>query len=171
MIFFFGFFWRFFHSALSPVYQLGNLWPVYRLIPVFTFGVPLLNTLVLLRSGIRVTWRHHRILNLNIYKAKLRIIITIRLGLYFTFLQVSEYYRRRFSLCDRVYGSVFFVATGFHGLHVLIGSRFLLVILVRIFYIEFTNFHHIGFELAAWYWHFVDVVWIFLFRWLYWWSA
>ena len=170
VLFFFGFFWRFFHSALRPVPEIGLAWPPKGIEPVYPFGVPLLNTLVLLRSGVSVTWRHHRILIKNYLERVQRLIITLFLGVYFTFLQGIEYYRCSFTLADRVYGSVFFVATGFHGTHVLIGSIFLAVMLSRLFRFEFREQHHTGFELAAWYWHFVDVVWIFLFRCIYWWG-
>jgi cytochrome c oxidase subunit 3 len=97
------------------------------------------------------------------YQFKLAIYLTISLGIYFTFLQGLEYYEARFSFADRVYGSTFFIATGFHGLHVIIGTLFLFVCLLRHMKFEFRPNHHFGFEAAAWYWHFVDVVWLFLY--------
>jgi cytochrome c oxidase subunit 3 len=97
------------------------------------------------------------------------LIITIILGVYFTILQAYEYLEASFSIADSIYGSTFFVATGFHGLHVLIGSRFLIVCLARLLFNQFSLTHHFGFEAAAWYWHFVDVVWLFLYINVYWW--
>lgn len=111
--------------------------------------MPLLNTVVLLSSGLRVTWSHHSILAGSLLEAEFRLFITILLGGYFTILQGIEYLETRFSLRDSVYGTTFFVATGFHGLHVLIGTRFLLVCLVRLFFQHFTQAHHLGFEAAA----------------------
>lgn len=101
----------------------------------------------------------------------LGLFFTVLLGFYFTFLQGMEYLECRFCLRDRVYGTTFFVATGFHGLHVIIGRSFLTVCLFRQFFLHFTSFHHLGFEAAAWYWHFVDVVWLFLFVSIYWWGS
>jgi cytochrome c oxidase subunit 3 len=130
----------------------------------------LLNTIVLLSSGITVTWTHHSILSQNINEALLRLILTIILGFYFTLLQLIEYKETRFSISDRVYGTTFFVTTGFHGLHVIIGSTFLAVSFIRLLNNHFTSSHHVGFEAAAWYWHFVDVVWLGLFLSIYWWG-
>lgn len=112
-------------------------------------NVPLLNTIILLSSGVRVTWSHHAIMNNIINKANLSIFITILLGLYFSILQGFEYYQAEFCLSDSVYGSTFFIATGFHGLHVLIGSTFLLICYLRIKNIQISSTHLIGFEAAA----------------------
>jgi cytochrome c oxidase subunit 3 len=133
--------------------------------------VPLLNTAVLLASGVSVTWAHHSLIERNQLAAKQALFITVSLGIYFTYLQATEYSDTPFSIADRVYGSSFFVATGFHGLHVLIGSSFLLVCLARTSNFHFSSQHHFGFEAAAWYWHFVDVVWIFLYLCIYWWGS
>jgi cytochrome c oxidase subunit 3 len=130
----------------------------------------MLNTIVLLASGARVTWAHNTIVRRNRRCAKSALIITVGLGLFFTFLQVAEYGVASFSISDRIYGSAFFVATGFHGAHVIIGSSFLLVCLYRIFRGHFSAKHHAGLEAAAWYWHFVDVVWICLYLCVYWWP-
>jgi cytochrome c oxidase subunit 3 len=102
-----------------------------------------------LASGVSVTYCHHRIINKDLLRRKVGLIITIALGFYFTFLQLGEYQETRFSIADRVFGSVFFVATGFHGLHVIIGSLFLLVCLLRFFLEHFSSSHHFGFEAAA----------------------
>lgn len=171
IFFFFAFFWAFFHRRLRPTPELGCSWPPTGIYPLNPFSVPLLNTAVLLASGATVTWAHHRLVEGNKEEALLRLGITVTLGAYFTFLQAGEYYEAPFTIADRVYGSTFFVATGFHGLHVLIGSTFLLVCLGRVYYNHFSPGHHIGFEAAAWYWHFVDVVWIFLYLCIYWWGS
>lgn len=171
VLFFFAFFWAFFHRRLAPTDQLGCIWPPSGITPINPFSVPLLNTAVLLASGITVTWSHHSLLARNFSQAAQALLLTVTLGVYFTILQAQEYVEASFSIADRVYGSTFFVATGFHGLHVLIGSTFLLICLVRLSQNHFSNAHHFGFEAAAWYWHFVDVVWIFLYTFIYWWGS
>lgn len=171
VIFFVSFFWAFFHRRLSPRVELGCAWPPVGINALNPYQLPLLNTIVLLASGVTVTFCHHRILNKDLTRRKIRLIITIFLGLYFTFLQLGEYKETRFSIADRVFGSVFFVATGLHGLHVIIGSLFLIVCLLRLFLEHFSSKHHFGFEAASWYWHFVDVVWIFLYCNIYIWGS
>jgi len=125
VLFFFSFFWAFFHSRLSPTIELGLSWPPTAIFPFNPFHVPLLNTSLLLASGATVTWSHYRIINNNYKNASLALFITIILGAVFSILQAWEYIEARFSISDRVYGSTFFVSTGFHGLHVIIGSLFL----------------------------------------------
>ena len=171
VLFFFRFFWAFFHRRLSPSVELGIIWPPTGIQPFNPFQIPLLNTAILLASGATVTWAHHSILESNHSQALQRLALTIILGIYFTGLQALEYYEASFTIADSSYGSTFFVATGFHGLHVIIGSLFLLVCLYRIFICHFSNTHHFGFEAAAWYWHFVDVVWLFLYISIYWWGG
>ena len=171
VIFFFSFFWAFFHRALSPTVELGGVWPPNGLIPFNPLEVPLLNTLVLLSSGIRVTWSHHRMICGNHKKGLNGLVVTVILGAYFTVLQAFEYYEASFRIADRAYGATFFVATGFHGLHVIVGSLFLSVCVVRIIRGHFSPKHHMGFEAAVWYWHFVDVVWLFLYIIIYWWGG
>lgn len=171
IIFFLAFFWAFFHSSLAPTPELGCTWPPTGITPINPFSVPLLNTAVLLASGVSVTWAHHRLIERNRLNTTISLSITILLGIYFTLLQLSEYWEAPFSIADRVYGTTFFVATGFHGLHVLIGTSFLLVCLARHLKLHFSSNHHFGFEAAAWYWHFVDVVWIFLYLCIYWWGS
>lgn len=138
--------------------------------PIKPFLVPLLNTAVLLSSGVTVTWSHHRIIEKNWGEAVQRLFLTAVLGFYFTVLQAWEYFDSSFTISDGVYGSTFFVATGFHGLHVIIGTTFLLVCFFRLVRYHFSDSHHFGFEAAAWYWHFVDVVWLFLYVSIYWWG-
>ena len=171
VIFFFAFFWAFFHRSLAPTPELGCNWPPSGVHPLNPFSVPLLNTAVLLASGVTVTWAHHSIIEKSRQNTIQALTLTVILGIYFTWLQGGEYLEAPFSIADRVYGATFFVATGFHGLHVLIGSTFLLICLIRTITIHFRNGHHFGFEAAAWYWHFVDVVWIFLYLCIYWWGS
>nr|WKK49863.1 cytochrome c oxidase subunit 3 [Thaumatocrinus sp. JL223] len=169
--FFFAFFWAFFHSSLAPTADLGVCWPPSGVYPLDPFLVPLLNTAVLLSSGVTITWSHHSIIEKSWLNAVQGLFFTVVLGLYFTVLQAWEYYDAPFSISDGVYGSTFFVATGFHGLHVIIGTTFLSVCLFRLVSYHFSNYHHFGFEAAAWYWHFVDVVWLFLYVSIYWWGS
>lgn len=170
VLFFFSFFWAFFHRSLSPRLELGRVWPPVGIEPFNPFRVPLLNTAILLGSGATVTWAHHCLICREHGEAVFRLTLTVVLGAYFTSLQAFEYWEATFSIADSVYGSTFFVATGFHGLHVIIGSLFLLVCLGRLLASHFSSRHHFGFEAAAWYWHFVDVVWLFLYTSIYWWG-
>nr|YP_010610628.1 cytochrome c oxidase subunit III [Opisthoteuthis californiana]WAP91383.1 cytochrome c oxidase subunit III [Opisthoteuthis californiana] len=169
--FFFAFFWAYFHSSLAPTMEIGACWPPMYISPLNPFQIPLLNTAILLSSGITVTWAHHSLMNSNLIQAIQAMIMTIILGFYFTILQAMEYNETSFSISDSVYGSTFFVSTGFHGLHVIIGTLFLLTSLIRIIMNHFSSSHHFGFEAAAWYWHFVDVVWLFLYTCIYWWGS
>nr|AKQ50958.1 cytochrome c oxidase subunit III [Isactinernus quadrilobatus] len=171
VLFFFSFFWAFFHSSLAPTVELGAVWPPQGVNPLNPFSVPLLNTAVLLSSGATVTWAHHAIISGKKPEAIRGLTATVVLGVIFTALQAMEYYEAPFAISDSVYGSTFFVATGFHGLHVLIGTTFLAVCLARLASHQFTRHHHIGFEAASWYWHFVDVVWLFLYVCIYWWGS
>lgn len=171
IMFFFAFFWAFFHSSLSPVFNIGGIWPPESIELFSTSGIPLTNTFFLLSSGVTVTWAHHALIN----RAKKQFIVallwTLILALIFTSLQALEYFESPFTISDGVYGSCFFMTTGFHGFHVIIGTIFLFVSLVRLVFSHFTNSHHFGFEAGAWYWHFVDVVWLFLFIMVYWWGG
>nr|YP_003331372.1 cytochrome c oxidase subunit III [Apatides fortis]ACM45055.1 cytochrome c oxidase subunit III [Apatides fortis] len=171
VFFFISFFWGFFHSSLSPAIELGMNWPPKGITPFNPLQIPLLNTLILLTSGLSVTWAHHSLMENNYNQALQGLAITIILGLYFTALQAYEYVEAPFTIADAVYGSSFFMATGFHGLHVIIGTTFLAVCLLRHIYNHFSSTHHFGFEAAAWYWHFVDVVWLFLYLSIYWWGS
>lgn len=171
IFFFLSFFWAFFHSRLAVNVELGNQWPPSGVLAFRPFGVPLLNTVILLSSGVTVTWAHHSLMANNHSQAGTSLIITVVLGGYFTLLQGAEYLEARFRFADSVYGSTFFLATGFHGLHVIVGTTFLLVCFYRLRACRFSAFHHFGFEAAAWYWHFVDVVWLFLFVVIYWWGG
>nr|QXU57656.1 cytochrome c oxidase subunit III [Cherax parvus] len=171
ILFFFSFFWAFFHSSLAPTIEIGMFWPPEGIQPFNPFQIPLLNTTILLSSGATVTWAHHAIMNSDHSSAIQSLSITVILGIYFTSLQAYEYMESSFSIADSIYGTTFFVATGFHGLHVIIGTSFLSVCFYRLYKCHFSNNHHFGFEAAAWYWHFVDVVWLFLYVFIYWWGS
>nr|UKP88082.1 cytochrome c oxidase subunit 3 [Pseudoanthomastus sp. ANT288] len=168
--FFFAFFWAFFYSSLSPAIELGAIWPPVGVEGLDPFSVPLLNTAVLLSSGATVTWAHHAVVGGQRLEAIQALTCTVMLGVQFTALQIMEYYEAPFIISDSVYGSTFFIATGFHGFHVIIGTIFLAVCLARLISHHYTNYHHVGFEVASWYWHFVDVVWLFLYVCIYWWG-
>ena len=171
IFFFVSFFWSFFYSRLRPNLEIGRTWPPLGIKPFNPLGVPLLNRIVLLISGVRVTWSHHSLLAINHKQAQNSLLVTVALGYYFTLLQGLEYWEAPFRFSDGAYGSLFFIATGFHGLHVIVGSKFLLVSLIRLQKGLFSYKHHTGFEVAAWYWHFVDVVWLFLYLWIYIWGS
>nr|AXS65213.1 cytochrome c oxidase subunit 3 [Chrysomeloidea sp. 4 KM-2017] len=171
ILFFMSFFWSFFHNSLVPSVELGLNWPPKSIQTFNPLEIPLLNTLILLTSGLTVTWTHHSLMENNYNKAIQGLSMTVTLGIYFTILQGFEYIEASFTISDSVYGSAFFMATGFHGLHVIIGSSFLMVCLIRLYLNHFSNIHHFGFEAAAWYWHFVDVVWLFLYISIYWWGS
>lgn len=226
VLFFFAFFWGFFHYSLSPSIAIGGIWPPKSIQPLDIWGLPLVNTLLLLSSGVTITLAHHSILVASNYSNHLKftkhLFVTIILGLTFLICQGIEYkYGVNFSWKENIYGTVFFVTTGFHGLHVTIGTIFLLFCLLRELSTFFFSLHvinrlqtllapvlsminnldknkieptfynindillvqnyiskygfnkdqHFGFEAAAWYWHFVDVVWIFLFLTIYWWGS
>lgn len=171
ILFFFAFFWAFFSCSLAPDVSIGGVWPPVGIQVIDPFGVPLLNTAVLLTSGATVTWSHHSMMAGNRKDTLLALFITIVLAIIFTGLQAMEYYEASFSIADSIYGSTFFLLTGFHGLHVIVGTIFLTVALIRGFNHHFTKNHHNGFEAAIWYWHFVDYVWLGLFVSVYWWGA
>jgi cytochrome c oxidase subunit 3 len=171
IMFFFAFFWAFFHSSFNPSIVLGGVWPPAYLTILDPWQIPLLNTVILLSSGATVTWAHHSIVWGSKDQASWALIGTILLAVVFTGLQGFEYVTAPFTISDSVYGSSFYMATGFHGFHVFVGTCFLTVCLIRLYFNHFTREHHFGFEAAAWYWHFVDVVWLFLFLTIYWWGS
>lgn len=170
VFFFVSFFWAFYDASLSPTVELGMSWPPLGIIPLSIFSVPLLNTVILLSSGVTVTWCHHSIINNDFTSSVGSLLTTVLLGVYFLYMQYLEYTEAQFSLADGVYGCTFFVATGFHGIHVLVGTTFLLWVLIFMLRGCLSIHHHFSFEAAAWYWHFVDVVWLILFISIYWWG-
>jgi cytochrome c oxidase subunit 3 len=169
--FFVSFFWGYYHSSLTPTVEIGSKWPPIGVESMGAWGVPLLNTVILLSSGATATWAHNALVNGNRKEYINGLGLTIILGIVFTGLQGLEYHEASFTIADSVYGSAFYVATGFHGLHVLIGTTFLAVVLYRGIEHQLTRHHHYGYEYAAIYWHFVDVVWLFLYVSIYWWGS
>jgi cytochrome c oxidase subunit 3 len=173
VMFFVAWFWAFFNAALFPaaVDSVGGVWPPKGLEVLDPFTLPLLNTLILLCSGTTVTWAHHSLIHGDRDGLKKGLWLTIGLGLLFTSIQAYEYAHAPFAFAGSIYGSTFFMATGFHGFHVIVGTIFLAVCLIRAYRGDFTPRQHFGFEAAAWYWHFVDVVWLFLFISIYVWGG
>nr|ABX61100.1 cytochrome c oxidase subunit III [Abispa ephippium] len=168
--FFISFFWAFFHFSLAPDIELGMNWPPKGIKVCNPYDIPLLNSIILISSGFTITWSHYSILANNFNNAKLSLKLTIMLGLLFSMFQIIEYYESSFTIADSCYGSIFFITTGFHGIHVLIGTIFLIINLIRMIYNHFSITHHFGFEAASWYWHFVDIIWLFVYSWMYWWT-
>lgn len=170
VMFFVAFFWAFFNAALFPVEAIGFTWPPADIEVIKPFELPLMMTMILLLSGCTVTWAHHEIIHGNQAEATKAIGITVLLGLSFLCFQIYEYAHAAFGFTDGIYASAFYMATGFHGFHVTIGAIFLAVCYFRSKKGHFTSDSHFGFEAAAWYWHFVDVVWLFLFMAIYFWG-
>nr|BBC20683.1 cytochrome oxidase subunit 3 [Apis cerana] len=167
LMFFVSFFWAFFHSSVSPNIEIDMLWPPKDIKFFDPMEIPLLNSFILVSSGIAITVSHYYMITNNLKLSKLYLFLTIMLGAYFMIIQLIEYANSYFCFNDSVYGSIFYMATGFHGLHVLIGVIFLLVSPYRLLKIHFWNKHNMNFELAIWYWHFIDVIWLFLFLFIY----
>jgi cytochrome c oxidase subunit 3 len=178
VMFFVAWFWAYFDVAFFPneAHQVarselvGGVWPPKGIETFDPWHLPLLNTLILLTSGTTITWAHHALLHNDRKGLKLGLALTILLGLLFTTCQAAEYSEAAFNFKGHIYGATFFMATGFHGFHVIVGTIFLIVCLVRALGGAFTPKAHFGFEAAAWYWHFVDVVWLFLFASIYVWG-
>jgi len=183
VMFFVAWFWAYFNASLDPVAQEGGqwlfrgvyepngVWPPEGIKTFDPWHLPFVNTLILLLSGTTVTWAHHSLIEGNRKAVKQGLWLTIALGLLFTSLQAYEYTHAGFPFAGNIYGATFFMATGFHGFHVIVGTIFLSVCLYRVYLGHFQPDHHFGFEAAAWYWHFVDVVWLFLFSAIYWWGG
>ena len=164
-------FWAFFHSSLSPAVEIGGSWPPLGITPLDPFAIPLLNTILLLSSGAFVTYGHHALIQGDRKGAILGTLLTIIFAVVFTALQYYEYTESSFTISDSVYGTVFYASTGLHGLHVIVGTIFILVGFIRIVNYHLTDTHHQGHEAAILYWHFVDVVWLFLFIAVYYWGG
>ena len=173
VMFFLAWFWAFFDSAIFPsaVDAVGGVWPPKGVEVLDPFHLPLYNTIILLLSGTTVTWAHHSLIHNDRRGLIWGLVLTVALGVLFSMVQAHEYMNAPFGFKDSIYGATFFMATGFHGFHVMIGTIFLLVCLLRAMYGDFTPQKHFGFEAAAWYWHFVDVVWLFLFACIYVWGS
>ena len=183
VMFFVAFFWAFFDASLFPHEAIqyarteftGGVWPPHtettHIEPIPAFELPFMMTMILLLSGCTVTWAHHAILHGNNKDAVLGIGLSALLGFFFLCFQMYEYHHATFPFKDNVFSSTFYMATGFHGFHVFVGTVFLFVCWLRARKGHFTPQRHFGFEAAAWYWHFVDVVWLFLFVAIYWWGG
>ncbi len=176
IMFFVAWFWNFFKHALYPMTEgspaIDGMWPPAGIETFDAWHLPIINTLILLCSGAAATWAHHALAHENNRKDLVRgLVLAILLGVLFTGFQAFEYSEAAFGFSGNIYGATFFMATGFHGFHVLIGTIFLTVILIRALNGQMSPEHHLGFEAAAWYWHFVDVVWLFLFAAIYVWGG
>ena len=179
VMFFVAWFWAFFDASLFTGEHIqearlaftGGHWPPQGIEVFDPWHLPLINTLILLTSGTTVTWAHHALLHNDRKGLVQGLLATVILGLIFTCVQAYEYHHAAFSFAGNIYGATFFMATGFHGFHVIVGTIFLIVCLIRSMRGDFTPKAHFGFEAAAWYWHFVDVVWLFLFASIYIWGS
>lgn len=170
-LFFLAIFWAYFHSALSPTVELGAQWPPLGIEAINAFELPLLNTVILLASGVTITYCHHSLIEGKRNSALYGAIYTIILAIVFTAFQGLEYSVSSFTLSDGAFGSCFYFGTGFHGLHVIIGTIFIAVGFWRLLAYQLTENHHLGLESGIIYWHFVDVVWLFLFLSVYYWGS
>lgn len=171
ILFFLAIFWAFFHSALSPTIELGAKWPPLGIESINPFELPLLNTIILLSSGVTVTYSHHSLIQGNRRAGLDGLFFTVILAIIFTALQGVEYTVSSFSISDGTYTSCFYFGTGFHGFHVIIGTIFLSVGFWRYLAYHLTENHHLGYESGILYWHFVDVVWLFLYISVYYWGS
>jgi len=167
---FFSIFWAYFHSALAPAIELGISWPPIGITKLDATALPLFNTLLLLASGAAVTYGHHALVGGSRAGSLMGLGLTLTLAVWFTAIQGVEYVVSPFTFGDAVYGSAFYLATGTHGFHVVVGTLFLLVGIIRIANYSLTDSHHKGLENSILYWHFVDVVWLFLYGVVYWWG-
>lgn len=168
---FISFFWAYFHSSLSPDVSLGGVWPPIGIVAVDPWSIPLLGSIILLSSGATCTVAHNALINGNKDLAISGMLVTVILGFTFVGLQAIEYYVNGFSIADSIFGTVFYMTTGLHGTHVIIGALFMTVMLIRMIRDQFTTAHHLGLEFSLWYWHFVDVMWLFVFLTYYWWGS
>lgn len=171
VMFFAAFFWAYFDASLFPKEAIGSIWPPKEIHTVDPFDLPFLMTMILLLSGCTVTWAHAALIEGNRRDTIRGLVATVLLGCLFTGFQAYEYVHAHFGFKETVYASTFYMATGFHGFHVIIGTLFLAVCLWRAKRGDFQSNDHFGFEAAAWYWHFVDVVWLFLFIAVYWYGG
>jgi cytochrome c oxidase subunit III len=172
VMFFVAFFWAYFHASMPALsFVASPVWPPEGVTPFDTWSIPFFNTLILLTSGATVTWAHHALRQGDRKNLIIGLFLTVALGIIFLGFQMYEYGHAAFGFKEGIYPSTFYMATGFHGFHVFVGTIFLIVCLFRSMSGHFKPDQHVGFEAAAWYWHFVDVVWLFLFIWVYWWGS
>lgn len=167
ILFFVSFFWAFFHSSLAPTIQIGSVWPPFGFSNFNPYTIPLVNTLILLYSGCSVTYAHHLVVCGAYEDTSMALIVTIIAAFFFSLFQFFEYKYSPFNIEDGIYSSIFFLLTGFHGFHVIIGTIFLIICLFRHILYHFTVEVHVGLESGIWYWHFVDVVWLAVYFFLY----
>jgi len=170
IIFFFSFFWAYFDAALLPRIETGLQWPPVGIKTLNMYDLPLLNTIILLSRGLRITWAHDSLIYNKFNDAVSSLLTTILYGWFFLLCQYTEYMEASFDISSGIYGRVFFITTGFHGLHVFLGSIILLYCLIIMINHHYLFNRHVSFELSAWYWHFVDVVWLFLYIFIYSWG-
>jgi len=168
---FISFFWAYFHSSLSPSIELALIWPPLGINYVNPWGIPLLGSIVLLSSGFVVTLSHHYLILGNKSLSLFHLFFTVLLGVLFLILQFIEYSFGEFTVADSVYGSVFYLTTGLHAIHVIIGTLFLFIQWIRLNLDHFTLEHHLGYEFSVFYWHVVDIIWLFVFLSYYWWGS
>lgn len=171
VMFFFAFFWAFFHCSTAPSVHIGCTWPPYGIVTFNPLEVPFLNTCILLLSGATITFTHHSLITGDLVKVTLGFLETLLCAVFFTIFQLDEYLTAPFTISDGIYGSVFYMITGLHGFHVIVGTIFIFIMFIRYLRRHFTRQHHLGFEFAAWYWHFVDVVWLYVYIIIYWWGS
>nr|YP_009400274.1 cytochrome c oxidase subunit III [Nurudea yanoniella]ARW70276.1 cytochrome c oxidase subunit III [Nurudea yanoniella]QBK84293.1 cytochrome c oxidase subunit 3 [Nurudea yanoniella] len=167
---FISFFWNFLHNSLAPSIDIGLNWPPKNINFFNPLMIPLLNTIILLTSSFTITLSHFYTLNNLKKKSSMFLNMTIILSIYFLYLQTLEYKQANFTFSDSIFGSSFYMATGFHGMHVIIGTIFLIINMMRMINMHFSFMHHISFELSIWYWHFIDIIWLFLYMTFYWWN-
>lgn len=171
VFFFLSIFWSYFHSSLSPTIEIGAIWPPIGITTINAFELPILNTFLLLSSGATITFSHHALIKGNRSEALQGGVLTLLFSFIFTLCQIVEYINAPFTISDGVFGSVFYFSTAFHGIHVIVGTLFLSVGIYKLLNYHITDHHHLGFESAILYWHFVDIVWLFLFITVYWWGS
>lgn len=168
---FFSFFWAFFHSALEPVIQIGAVWPPLESIQMNGLGIPVINTVFLLASGAALTWVQYGVIGGQYRDVMFGFIVLFTYAIYFLISQWHEYIVAFHQVNDSVFGSTMYILTMFHGFHVLVGSLFLFICMIRFTLGHFKPVSYLALTLAAWYWHFVDVVWVLVFLWIYLWGT
>nr|YP_003935023.1 cytochrome c oxidase subunit 3 [Groenewaldozyma salmanticensis]ADO51047.1 cytochrome c oxidase subunit 3 [Groenewaldozyma salmanticensis] len=171
VMFFVGIFWAYIHSSMGPTVEIGSMWPPIDIASIGPLELPLFNTIILLSSGATITYSHHSLLANNYSGAVNGLLITVLLAVLFLICQFIEYKYATFTISDGVYGSCFFLGTGWHGMHVIIGTLFLTACLLRMVNYHFTSTHHVGYECTIFLWHVVDVVWLVLYVLFYFWGS
>lgn len=169
-MFFIGFFWGYFHFSLAPAALIGLQWPPEGIKPINPSGLAFINTVLLLYSSVTLHYAYKLFFTKNPAKTFHFLFITIILGIIFLICQIIEYINLHFSINSSVYGSIFFLLTGCHGLHVFVGLILLIISSFRLLKAHFSKSSHLGFKVAIWYWHFVDIIWIFVYLIIYWWT-